>query len=219
MFDYYREREVETEEFAQEQLQEQELLDEEEENRDPALISWENLSTDNARCKTISGFSCEEFLTLFEECEDVIPENIGRGRCSRYTKQDKLLMVLCYVKHYETVDKMKETFNISKPQLHRILDEVIAAIYPVLYRKYVMKIDDHLEEEEPPEVFPEAQFVMDVKFQQIWTPLGTFNERKRFFSGKHKAYGLKSQCLHNRRGFVLHCVSGIAGAVHDLTIV
>lgn len=218
VFEYYNEREQDTMQMAESQLEEQENLDAEEENRDLALICWENLSTDDARCKTITGFTCEEFLQLYEQCESVISENIGRGRSSRFSKQDKFLMTLCYVKHYETVDKMKETFCVSAPRLHTILQEMIQAITPVLYTEYVDKIQTHLEEVELPEVFPESLFVMDVKFQEIWTPLGTFNERKRYFSGKHKAYGLKSQCLHNRQGFVLHCVSGIPGAVHDLTI-
>ena len=218
LFEYYEEREQNTIEVAESQIEGQEQLDIAEENHVPALVSWENLSTDDVRCKTITGFTCEEFLLLYELCGESIPENIGRGRHSRFTKQDKLLMVLCYVKHYETVDKMKDTFIISKPQLHKILEDTMNAITPILYGEYVDGILNYVEEEEEPEVFPEARFVMDVKFQQIWTPIGTFNEQKRFFSGKHKAYGLKSQCLHNRLGFVLHCVSGIPGAVHDITI-
>lgn len=59
---------------------------------------------------------------------------------------------------------------------------------------------------------------MDVTFQSIWTPLGTYEERKRYYSGKHKQYGLKSQCIHDRTGKLIHCISGIPGSVHDLTI-
>jgi hypothetical protein len=59
---------------------------------------------------------------------------------------------------------------------------------------------------------------MDATLQEIWTPLGTFEERKRFFSGKHKLYGLKSLTLHNRLGLLLVSWSGVPGSVHDLTI-
>lgn len=59
---------------------------------------------------------------------------------------------------------------------------------------------------------------MDATLQEIWTPLGTFDERKRFFSGKHKLYGLKSLTLHNRLGILLASWSGVPGSVHDLTI-
>lgn len=37
-------------------------------------------------------------------------------------------MVLCYLKHYETLDKMKETFRISKAYLHTILPKTIEVI-------------------------------------------------------------------------------------------
>lgn len=170
LLEYYQDREAITQKYAEAQAEEQEQLDNAEENYDPATISWENLSTGNGRCKTISGFSCKEFLNLFEVCKDAIHENIGRGWRSRFAKQDKLLMVLCYIKHYETVDKMKETFNLSKLQLHCILDEVIEVIAPILYQEYVEKIEVHLDQEDAPTAFPEAGFVMDVKFQQIWTP-------------------------------------------------
>ena len=59
---------------------------------------------------------------------------------------------------------------------------------------------------------------MDVTFQSIWTPSGTYDERKLYYSGKHKMYGLKSQCIHDRKGRVVHCISGEKGATHDLTI-
>lgn len=59
---------------------------------------------------------------------------------------------------------------------------------------------------------------MDVTFQPIWTPLGTYEERKRYFSGKHKQYGFKTQCIHDRTGRVVHVISGVVGSVHDLTI-
>src|SRR4051812_47013305 len=79
--------------------------------------------------------------------------------CSRYTKQDKLVMVLCYVKHYETIDKMKETFNISKPQLHRPYRGDSYHHSHIISLDDVEKIEDYLEEMAIPEVFPDAQFV------------------------------------------------------------
>lgn len=98
------------------------------------------------------------------------------------------------------------------------LDGTIKAITPVLYRRYVKRIYELIGPDEEMAEFPDARYVMDVTLQEIWTPLGTYEERKRYFSGKHKAYGLKTQTLHNRRGFLVHCVPGIEGAVHDLTI-
>ena len=217
-FDYYREREAHTAQLAQELLDQEEELNNAEEAHDPARLCWHNLDGDDARCHIITGFTCEQFLELFEACEQSIPVTIGRGRRSRMGKHDRLLLVLCYLKHYETKQKLKETFLISKSQIHRNLDSTVRAIMPVLYEKYVHDINDLIAPDEELDLFPEARFVMDTTIQQIWTPIGTYEERKRYYSGKHQLYGLKTQTLHNRRGFILHYISGIPGATHDLTI-
>ena len=133
LFNYYREREEHTTELAAMQIDEQAVLDQTDENEDPALISWNNLNGNDERCHVMTGFTCDQFLRLFDLCENSIPENVGRGRKSRVSKQDKLLIVLCYVKHYETVDKLKQTFNVSKSQLHRIIDETVSSITPILF--------------------------------------------------------------------------------------
>lgn len=178
-----------------------------------------NINSDDDRCTVLTGFNCDQFLQLFEVCEAAMPVTLGRGRRSKIEKHDRLLLALCYLKHYETKEKIKETFLISKSQVQRNLASTIEAITPVLYRRYVETIHELIDPDQDMADFPEARYVMDTTIQEIWTPIGTFEERKRYYSGKHKLYGFKTQTLHNRRGFLLHCVSGIPGAMHDLTIV
>jgi hypothetical protein len=216
---YYQEREEHTAAMAEQQLEDQEELDEAEENEDPVRLCWDNVNGDDARCRVLTGFTCDEFLELLELCEQAIPMNIGRGKHGKWTASDKFLILLCYVKHYETQDKLGETFHTSKPQINRIVSTTAAAVTPILYTHYVTNVRDLL----PADIdddgeFGNAKFVMDATIQEIWTPLGTFEERKRFFSGKHKLYGLKSLTLHNRIGVLLASWSGVPGAVHDLTI-
>lgn len=217
---HHQEREAHTAQLAQEALQQQNEIDIEEEEVNPSLVSWVNLCDNDKRCNTFCGFTADEFLTLYQLVSDSIEENTGRGMKSKITKQDKLLMVLCYLKHYETLDKMKETFSISDSYLHHILQTTIDAITPILYDCYVNNLNDRIgkENEDENEKFSEAKFVMDITFQPIWKPTGTYNEVKQYFSGKHKACGLKSQCIHDRKGRVVHCISGVRGSVHDLTI-
>lgn len=216
IFDQYREREEHTAILAQEAMEVEMELDEEEANIDPSQICWRNLSDDDDRTKVITGFTCEQFLELFDIVQDVLPVTTGRGLRGKVSNHDKLLMTLCYLKHYETLDKMKETFRISKSHLQRIVDRTIQEITPVLYGRFVEDVEADIPDED--DEFPNARYVMDVTFQPIWTPLGNYNERKRFYSGKHKQYGLKTQCIHDRSGRLVHCVSGIPGSVHDLTI-
>ena len=220
LFERYQKREEQTEAMAEEVLDELQRLDEEEENEDTLRGCWSNVCADVDRCKVLCGYIPTEFEALYEVSEEHIPENIGRGMRGKVSKKDKLLVVLCYVKHYETIAKMADTFSMSKSNLQRILSVTINAIMPILYDHFVVGIKEFLDEEseDEPDVFPNAKYVMDATVQPIWTPTGTFDEKKRYYSGKHKAYVLKSQCLHDRKGYVVHCVPGVLGAVHDLTV-
>ncbi len=97
-------------------------------------------------------------------------ENIGRGLRSKISKQDKLLMTLCYLKHYETIDKMKDTFSISKSYLHSLLQSTIEVITPHFYEYFVTHLQDRIEdyESEEDQLFPDAKFVMDATSSANW---------------------------------------------------
>jgi hypothetical protein len=218
LFDYYKDREENTISLATESTDLQKTIDNLEEDENPSEVSWSNLITNEDRCKLLTGFSPNEFLTIYDIVSDNIEQNIGRGPRSKISKHDKLVMVLCYLKHYETIDKMKDTFSISRSHLHNILMTTINSISPVLYDYYVENLNERIEDEDNEILYPNAKYVIDVTFQSIWTPTGTYDEKKQFFSGKHKLYGLKSQCIHDRKGRVVHTVAGERGAMHDLTI-
>eukprot|EP01121_Diplochlamys_sp_Union-15-3_P019086 TRINITY_DN7098_c0_g3_i1.p1 TRINITY_DN7098_c0_g3~~TRINITY_DN7098_c0_g3_i1.p1 ORF type:complete len:100 (+),score=21.66 TRINITY_DN7098_c0_g3_i1:321-620(+) len=67
--------------------------------------------------------------------------------------------------------------------------------------------------------FPDAMFIIDVTFQQSYRPKLSFDEARNWFSGKHKQYGIKTQTIHAMSGAVVHFISGIPGADHDLTCI
>jgi hypothetical protein len=64
LFDYCEDREEDMNRLANEAEERQQEIDEEEEEADPARMCWLNLSDNEDRCKTMCGFSPEEFLTL-----------------------------------------------------------------------------------------------------------------------------------------------------------
>ena len=197
IFQYYLEREEHTAALAEEAMVLEQELQAEDNIHYPTLVCWHNLRGDDSSSRTLSGFNCQDFMSLFEIVKDVMPVKIGRGRWTRFPPEDRLLMTLCYLKHYETIDKMKDAYRISGPHLSRILRETVGAIEPVLYQRFVLNHEAPIPDDD--DVFPMARYVMDVTFQPIWTPIGTYNERKRWYSGKHKQYGLKSQVIHDRQ--------------------
>lgn len=218
VFEHYKDREDHTALLSIQALELQNTIDNQEENRDFSQVSWTNLSENEDRCKIITGFTPKEFLELYDLVSKEIKENIGRGPRSKISKHDRLVMVLCYLKHYETIDKMKDSFSISRAHLHTILQTTIDQISEFLYEYYVINVTDHVKNEGDNKEFSKAKYIIDVTFQSIWTPTGTYDEKKRYFSGKHKLYGLKSQCIHDRKGRVVSCIAGEPGAMHDLTI-
>lgn len=214
LFHYYQSRAEHTVKLADEQIQQTQALDEEEE-KDSNRLCWTSIQGDDKRCIILTGFSSSEFIELLLLCENDIPINMGRGKQSKFTQADKFLVVLCYIKHYETQAKLGENFSISKAQINRIISTAAPLISTILYSKYAISldVDDTVYEE-----FINAKFVMDVTIQKIWKPLGTFQERKQFYSGKHKLYGIKTLTLHQRTGLMVACWSGVPGAVHDSVI-
>jgi hypothetical protein len=177
---------------------------------------WGTCVGDVDRCRTLCGFTPAEFLELYAEVEDRLEENVGRGKRSKITKHDRLLMLLVFLKHYETNARLAQTFGISKGHVQKCITGTAETVLPTLWRCYIETLD--IDEPERYDEFAGVVAMMDVTVQPIWTPEGSYDEKKRYFSGKHKMYVLKSQCLHDRRGLVLSVVAAIPGAVHDVTI-
>jgi hypothetical protein len=66
--------------------------------------------------------------------------------------------------------------------------------------------------------YPECGLIVDATVQRRGRPAGSFEEVKRFFSGKHWICRLKSQAVRNRRGMAMYITAGIPGSVHDLAL-
>jgi hypothetical protein len=79
-------------------------------------------------------------------------------------------------------------------------------------------MEHQLEEEQRFRNFPYALYALDVKFQPAFRPGGRFNEKKHYFSGKHKLYGYKVECAVALPGIAVHVSKHYTGAVSDLSI-
>lgn len=210
IFDDYQEREEETTSLAIQSLKIKEISEDDEEI---SRVSWTNLTNNERDCELITGFTPEEFLTLYNIVVNSIGENIGRGPKDSVSKYDKLVMVLCYLKHYETIDKMKDTFSVSRANLDIILKRTIDDVYPILYNHYVKNIEDGNKED----VFSDSKYIVNTTFQPINIPTGT-RQKKVYYSKKYQSYGFKSQCIHDRKGRVVSCIAGEKGSVSNLEL-
>jgi hypothetical protein len=66
--------------------------------------------------------------------------------------------------------------------------------------------------------FPECGMVVDATVQDRGRPVGRWDEAKKYFSGKHSLYCLKSQVITDRQGAAILVAAGVKGAVHDFLL-
>ena len=68
------------------------------------------------------------------------------------------------------------------------------------------------------EDYPEVALVVDVTFQMRTRPKMLFRDAQYYFSGKHHAYGYKTEVAHLPNGLAVFVGDTYAGSVHDFTI-
>ena len=66
--------------------------------------------------------------------------------------------------------------------------------------------------------FPNCIEAVDVCFQPIQRPSGSFTTKKVYFSGKHFAYGVKVECSHAPDGRLMRFTTHYPGSAHDFRI-
>lgn len=161
-------------------------------------VYWESLVDNERDCLAVTGFTPEDFLKLFA----IVSNRVAPDK--DHTKEDRLIMVLYYLKHSPSITKLKEVFSVTKKKVSAILDETIHGIYMILYQHYVENLPDNNERNED---FLNSNYLLNTVFQ----PILVTSKKKRYYSEEHQTCGFKSQCLHNRQGLIVDCIPGIKG--------
>ncbi|RHY23469.1 hypothetical protein DYB32_009185 [Aphanomyces invadans] len=66
--------------------------------------------------------------------------------------------------------------------------------------------------------FPHARYATDVAFQRTNIPVGSYAEKKLYYSGKHSLYGHKVEVSVVPSGFAIDCTAHFKGSVSYKTI-
>jgi hypothetical protein len=111
---------------------------------------------------------------------------------------------------------MSIQFDVNHNTLSNALRTVMKHSYSVFTNKFIegIQTDDLIKVPK----YPEARLIVDVIVNWIHIPSGKFEDKKLFFSGKHKSYCLKSQIITNRQGICLLIHSDFTGSYHDFQI-
>jgi hypothetical protein len=164
----------------------------------------------------LCGFDIGYFWRLF----DVIGAQITvptRGRKPVIGAKDNSFLFLHWPRSANPIDQITTHFDLRSPTLYKHLHKLTLAVHGPLITKYITDL-----REQPLRVtgsdYRSYGLVVDATVQKRGRSVASFEEARRYFSGKHWIYCLKSQVITNRQGLALHVVAGVPGSVHDLAL-
>ena len=167
---------------------------------------------------SMTNFTKAEFEILWETLRpDVLfAWQRSKGRKHKTSAKDAFFMTICVIKHCNAWYKHAADFRLQPSAFERMVDKMLGVIEPILTSLYIVKpsgmgyrkFDN----------FPYALYATDVKFQQSNRPGGTFQDAKKYFSGKHHLYGLKVECSVSADGRCVDVTKHYAGSVTDASI-
>ena len=174
--------------------------------------------------------TCNFTLAEFEEIwallnEDVVAKyNTGRGRKSKTTAKDALLMLLAVLKQGELWDLMAKGFDMSATVFKKLISTLLTIVSGLAYQVFVKDFADKYTMEQlitknkQFQHFPTSLYAVDVRFQQTNRPTGNYAEAKVWFSGKHSLYGVKTEAAVLSAGIAIYVSDCFKGSVHNKTI-
>jgi hypothetical protein len=114
------------------------------------------------------------------------------------------------------INSIASAFDLRSPTFYTHLHKTGKAIHMVLVDQHIdSRWESHLR---APVKYPECELIVDATARKRGRPASSFEEAKRFFSGKHWVYCLKSQVVMNQMGMAIHIPAGIPGSLHDLAL-
>lgn len=163
------------------------------------------------------GFSIDEFNHLFTISNDCFIYN-GRGRKPQISQRDILVILLHYLRRYPKLEEMAAAYGTSVSKLSKILERAIDAAcdkyVPLFINRPAADIDLPVDHN-----VPECGYIVDATVQRILVPAGDFaGKKKKWFSGKHYCYCLKSQVITDMKCAAIMVNSGYYGSKHDIAV-
>jgi hypothetical protein len=172
-------------------------------------ISWLKICDNEAELFELCGFTAKEFLELFKIIEEAIDKKY-KGRGSRkLSGHDRFLMLLYYIKTNEECGKIGSLFTIGDQYAHATVFQIIDLISPIFYNHFVVSTNASPSRHLPYLTFPNTEYIVSTTTQ----PTGGHSRRDI-----SDCKLIKSQCVHNRQGLLVHSISGKDGERTDIDI-
>ena len=171
------------------------LEEEDLEIQDPIVNGF--IEKGNDAFLTMINFTIGEFMQIYADVETEI-QIVRRGPLPKISPKDSLFLTLAMLKGYFKWEMISNLFSLKTSTLEKTIKTTLERINPALTKKYVQVISKNQQDflQIKFKNFPDCTEVVDVCFQPIQKPSGSFRSKKKFFSGKHYAYGVKVECSH-----------------------
>jgi len=155
--------------------------------------------------KVMTGFTISEFMELYSIVEKKLKTR-KRGKKPEIGPLDSFFFTLVMLKHYESWDKFAVTYKVKRNgimlsinnTLEKIVEPLCNELIQIVYKDEQVKKNIGLED------YPEVGLVVDVTFQTRTRPELSFKKAQYYFSGKHYAYGYKTEVAHLPNGLAIH---------------
>jgi hypothetical protein len=164
-------------------------LSEEEEPTTSKSPLQAQLSSDVQAFVSIYGFSSADFSALYEPLESILSAT-HRGRYPAIDLLDSFLLFLHWLRTGSSFETIGAGFHISPETVRKHVLEVTTVIQKPLIERFVTSVAH------TPfavrEDFPECGLIVGATVQNRGHPVGTAEEARKYDSGKHHFYCLKS---------------------------
>lgn len=197
------------------------------------MMRYKSLQLNKKHFQSFTGLTVDEFKILITDSQadwaeqriERLKQNnpnrqrkIGGGRKKRLkTLEDQLLLTLVWARLYPTYLLLEYFFNVDESTVCRTIQATTLLlqdkfILPQRNRRKGKKISTL---EELKEIIPDLDEILgDATEQKIPRPLKK-RKRKKYHSGKKKAFTVKTQIATNRQGLIVHVSESIPGRSHD----
>lgn len=171
--------------------------------------------------KVMTGFTAEDFEELYCLVELSLIENGSkRGRKSKLSKKDKLLLLLTFLHSYVRLDKISMDFNVKSSCAIKTIISTANSIHDTLINEFVIPIKKH--EQLNKNIIltknPSVALIVDATVFPIQKPAMSFISAKAFYSEKHGFYCLKREVAVLPNGMAAFFSQCVPGAVHDFNL-
>ena len=181
-------------------------------------VIWEKMlreCPDDAR-KMIR-FPAETFEMICELVKPVFHHPGCSGKQSNMSYKDQIFMTLYFLAQYPTLDALAFTFKRSQGMITDVIHRTLELIAPILRENFIRFIPLPVQQQHGwgLAAYPNVVGIGDASL--INTNKSKQKPRSHY-SGKHKLFGVKIQCITSCNGIVMDLVSMIPGSVHDFKI-